>query len=85
MTDYSDPVSRGMVDHRLGESGAGPLTEDQASRIRALRESARLMSRHIVASCPPSPERDRALDAADNASSWAARAIARNEGGPTEE
>lgn len=82
MVDYSDPVSKGMVDHRLGDSGVGDLEPEQKQRIRALRESGRLFSRHVVASCPPSHERDKALDAIDEATSWAARSIARNEGGP---
>lgn len=77
--DYSDPVSRGDIDHRLGNSGCPVLNEDQASRIRTLRESARLFARHVLSSTPPSWERDEALHAIDNAASYVARAIARHE------
>lgn len=79
MTDYSDPVSRSDIDHRLGKSGAPALTDEQANRITTLRESARLHARHVLSQCPPSWERDEALHAIDNAASYAARAIARHE------
>jgi len=84
MLDYSDPVARAMVDHRFGVSGAPMLDLEQQNRIASVRESARLMARHVVSTCPPSYERDEALTAIDNAASWAARSIARNEGGPEE-
>lgn len=79
MTDYSDELWRETVDHRFGNSSAEPLTKDQEVRIRALREGARLFARHVIASVPPSWEREEAIRAIDNANSWAARAIVRNE------
>jgi hypothetical protein len=68
-----------MVDHRFGPSGTPALDADQVHRIEALREGARLYARHVIASCPPSYERDKALESIDNAQSWAARGVARNE------
>jgi len=79
LTDYSDPVSRSAIDHRFGDSSGKPLSDDASGRVRALREGARLFARHVLASCPPSWERDEALTAIDNACSWSARSIARNE------
>jgi hypothetical protein len=79
MTDYSDPVSRSDIDHRLGQSGTPNLTPEQQKRISSIRESARLFARHILESAPPSWEKDEALHAIDNAASYAARSIARHE------
>lgn len=79
MTDHSDPVGRGMVDHRFGDSGVPALNDDQIVRLRSLRESTRLLARHVLMAAPPSWERDQALTHLDDALSWASRAISRNE------
>ncbi len=78
-TDHSDPVSRGVIDHRFGPSGIPQFTPEQLERAKSLRENARLLARHILSACPCSWERDRAIEAVDDACSWASRAIARNE------
>lgn len=76
-TDYSDEVSKGLVDHRFGDSGVPALSEEQVVRIKSIREHARLFARHIVSSIPPSWEQDEALKSLDNSLSWAVKAISR--------
>ena len=79
LTDHSDKVAQAAVDHRFGPSGIPELDGDQIARITSLREHSRLFARHIVSACPPSFERDQALVSLDNACSWGARSISRNE------
>lgn len=79
MTDHSDPVSRADVDFRFGPASAQPLDDEQVARCRALREGGRLFARHVLASCPCSWERDEAIKAIDNATSFAVRSISRHE------
>jgi len=79
MTDHSDPVSRGDVDHRFGPSGVPPMNDEQIRRIGSIREHARLFARHVLADAPPSWERDEAIRSIDDACSYAARAVSRHE------
>lgn len=75
--DYSDAVDRAAVDARF--DSVRPPAGDQAVRIDSLRSSARLLARHVLRVCPPSPERDRALLDIDSVLSFAALAILRHE------
>lgn len=75
--DFSDPVLDSMIDHRFGPSSV-KLTDDQVARIVSLRDGMRLLARHIASLCPPSWERDKALEALDESHSWTAKSIARN-------
>lgn len=74
---FSDPVLDGMLDHRFGPSSV-KLDDDQVRRICSMRDGMRILARHIAALCPPSWERDKALEALDEAHSWTAKSIARN-------
>ena len=76
-SDHSDPVLDSLLDHRFGPSSV-TLSDDQVRRIVSLRDGARLFARHIAALCPPSWEREKALEALDEAHSWIAKSIARN-------
>lgn len=77
-THYEDKVLAEVIEHRYGPASVD-IDQDQIDRIVQLRAMARLHARQIAAVCPPSWERDEALKAVDEANSWAAKAIARNE------
>lgn len=77
-THYEDALTEALIEHRYGPESVD-LDPDQVTRMVQLRSGARLLARQIAHSCPPSWERDEALKAVDNANSWAAKAIARNE------
>lgn len=75
---YEDKILAELIEHRYGPASVD-LDDDQVARMIQLRSGARLLARQIAASCPPSFERDEALKAVDEANSWAAKAIVRNE------
>lgn len=56
-----------------------PPKDDQATRYRILREEAFLLARKYEQFCPPSRERDIAIERLEEAAMWANAAIARNE------
>ena len=75
--EYDDVVERAIVDHRYAVVVVSDL---QRLRLSSLREGARLLSRHIIRTCPASWERDEALKAIDIALGFAQRAVERHEG-----
>lgn len=78
---YDDAITEAAIEHRYGPSSVD-LCPDQVARMVQLRSGCRLLARQIAHSCPPSWERDEALKMVDEACSWSAKAIARNENGP---
>lgn len=73
---YQDPTAESVIDERFRLRN---MTEEQNERLEELRRHFHLICRHVIRACPPSYERDAALQRLDEASFHAWRAIYRNE------
>lgn len=75
--DYGDPVSSAQIDERFRPKDT--LSGQQFERIVSLRETGRILSRHILRLCPPSWEREEALRLIDLATLMAEQSVRRHE------
>lgn len=74
--EYRDQVSESAIDERFR---LRTMTEEQEERLGSLHRHFHLLCRHVLSSCPPSYERDAALQRLDEACGHAKRSIYRHE------